>query len=38
MPTRVVAQSGATAVVANMDDVDGEAYRCLLQQPALSAV
>lgn len=26
MPTRVVAQSGATAVVANMDDVDGEAY------------
>lgn len=26
MPTRVVAQSGATAVVANMDDVNGEAY------------
>lgn len=26
MPTRVVAQSGATAVVANMDDVDGGAY------------
>lgn len=26
MPTRVVARSGATAVVANMDDVDGEAY------------
>uniref|UniRef100_UPI002017AFB7 head fiber protein n=1 Tax=Citrobacter freundii TaxID=546 RepID=UPI002017AFB7 len=26
MPTRVVAQSGGTAVVANMDDVDGAAY------------
>lgn len=26
MPTRVVAQSGATAVVANMDDVNGEDY------------
>lgn len=26
MPTRVIAQSGATAVVANMDDVSGGGY------------